>query len=202
MTVRDLYEVLGVARDASLSAIKAAYRRRAKDLHPDAGGDPEDFRLLKLAHDVLSDPERRKIYDEAGDLPETPPEGHQQARLYAAVGDTLLRILPQIKSPNYEDVLALLREAVAHQLRLTADQIPAVEQSLEKLTAIASRVQVKEGENILRSLIESRQESTRRQYEALLQERELYEDVQQFLDGYQYYVQIETVLISTDGGAF
>jgi hypothetical protein len=63
------YEVLGVPREASQEEIRNAYRRLAKDRHPDlAGGSAEEFSLLQEAHAVLSDSERRRQHDEALDL--------------------------------------------------------------------------------------------------------------------------------------
>src|SRR5918994_2615073 len=63
------YEVLGVPREASQEEIRNAYRRLAKDRHPDrTGGSTEEFSLLQEAHAVLSDPNRRRTHDEALDL--------------------------------------------------------------------------------------------------------------------------------------
>jgi molecular chaperone DnaJ len=65
--VRDLYEILGVSQDADESAIKRAYRRKARELHPDAGGDSEAFKELTAAYEVLKNPEARANYDRFGD---------------------------------------------------------------------------------------------------------------------------------------
>jgi molecular chaperone DnaJ len=69
-TMGDLYELLGVRPDASDEEIKRAYRRRARELHPDAnGGDPESeakFKEVSFAYEVLRDPERRARYDRFG----------------------------------------------------------------------------------------------------------------------------------------
>ncbi len=66
----DHYSVLGVARDASADQIKKAYRRLARELHPDANpGDAASearFRAATEAYEVLSDPERRARYDQFG----------------------------------------------------------------------------------------------------------------------------------------
>lgn len=65
----DHYEVLGVARDASSDEIKKAYRRLARELHPDVNPGAEAserFKLVTHAYDVLSDPKQRQQYDLGG----------------------------------------------------------------------------------------------------------------------------------------
>nr|AAC27389.1 DnaJ homolog [Babesia bovis] len=61
------YKVLGLSRDCSESEIKKAYRKLAIKHHPDKGGDSEMFKEITRAYEVLSDPEKRRIYDEAGE---------------------------------------------------------------------------------------------------------------------------------------
>jgi molecular chaperone DnaJ len=61
---RNYYIILGIAADASLDEVKAAFRRRAMDLHPDTSGlGSGPFLELQEAYGVLSDPERRRRYD-------------------------------------------------------------------------------------------------------------------------------------------
>jgi molecular chaperone DnaJ len=68
--VRDLYEILGVAKTASQDEIKKAYRKLARQYHPDKNaGDAEAeerFKEVQGAYDVLSDPAKRKQYDQVG----------------------------------------------------------------------------------------------------------------------------------------
>ena len=67
MAVRDLYEILGVDRNADQENIKRAYRRKARELHPDAGGNEDGFKELTTAYEVLRNPETRANYDRFGD---------------------------------------------------------------------------------------------------------------------------------------
>jgi molecular chaperone DnaJ len=66
---RDYYEVLGVSRDASEAEIKKAFRRLARELHPDVNSEPDAeprFKEAAEAYEVLSDAERRATYDRYG----------------------------------------------------------------------------------------------------------------------------------------
>lgn len=67
----DLYAALGATPADDHAAIRRKYRRAAKDAHPDKpGGSAEKFALVKTAHDVLTDPQRRERYDQTGDAGE------------------------------------------------------------------------------------------------------------------------------------
>ena len=67
---RDYYDILGIKRDASAETIKKAFRKLAKKYHPDSNaGNPQAEQMFKdvnEAYSILSDPEKRKLYDRFG----------------------------------------------------------------------------------------------------------------------------------------
>ncbi|MFN0131407.1 MAG: DnaJ C-terminal domain-containing protein [Phycisphaerales bacterium] len=79
MAKRDFYQILGVSKDATADQIKSAYRALARKLHPDvnkAADAAKKFAEVQDAYDVLSDPTKRKHYDQRGHAPpEQPGQG-------------------------------------------------------------------------------------------------------------------------------
>lgn len=84
MAKEDYYQVLGVKRDAKPEEIKKAYRRLARKYHPDVNpGDKaaeERFKGITEAHDVLSDPKKRGVYDRFGQYSDNLAEGINNAK--------------------------------------------------------------------------------------------------------------------------
>jgi len=91
---RDFYDVLGVPKHADQSEIQRAYRKLARQHHPDVNKDPTAetrFKEISEAYDVLSDPELRKRYDAFGEdfrrvPPDVSPEEWRRAQAYAGAG--------------------------------------------------------------------------------------------------------------------
>ncbi|KAL3894703.1 MAG: hypothetical protein SGPRY_013734 [Prymnesium sp.] len=64
----ELYARLGVSKGATEQEIKRAYRMLALKKHPDKGGDPEEFKAIAEAYAILSDPEKKRVYDATGEV--------------------------------------------------------------------------------------------------------------------------------------
>lgn len=75
------YDELGVPRDADEAAIRKAYRAKAKTAHPDAGGDEEGFAKISTALAVLTDPKKRKTFDDTGRIEADRPDNDRVAAL-------------------------------------------------------------------------------------------------------------------------
>jgi curved DNA-binding protein len=91
---KDFYALLGVSRDASQDEIQRAYRKLARQYHPDVNSDPaaeERFKDVSEAYDVLSDPQTRRRYDAFGPdfrqvPPDVDPDAFRRARATAGAG--------------------------------------------------------------------------------------------------------------------
>ena len=62
----NLYDTLEISKNEKQSNIKAAFHKKIKKCHPDVGGDPEEFKKVKHAYDILSDPNKRTQYNKTG----------------------------------------------------------------------------------------------------------------------------------------
>ncbi|MBQ9691221.1 MAG: DnaJ domain-containing protein [Eggerthellaceae bacterium] len=93
----DYYKVLGVAKGATEAEIKKAFRKLAREHHPDAGGDEAKFKEINEAYEVLSDEKKRKIYDQYGTAGGANPftGGYGQQNPFA--GDSWADILESIR---------------------------------------------------------------------------------------------------------
>ena len=119
--MNNLYDSLGVPKDASADAIRAAYRKKAQANHPDKGGDVSQFQAIQTAYDVLSDEKRRSRYDATGETDQGQSvEG--QARMYVA---SLLNAVMQGQADvRTTDILAVMRNQLAiDRSRVEAEKV-------------------------------------------------------------------------------
>lgn len=105
MATKDLYEILGIKRGASEKEIRSAYRKLARKYHPDVNpGDKaaeERFKEINNAHEILSDPEKRKKYDKYGDKWEYADQIEEMQRKQSA-GDFFRRSQRGYSSGDYD----------------------------------------------------------------------------------------------------
>lgn len=187
----DHYKTLGVARDATPEQIKAAYRRKASAYHPDRGepGEKEDrqqaMAAVNAANDVLSDPERRRHYDETGasERPLSPEEALQRE----AQAD-LAQLLRQILSDEHAgDPIRLAWERIAEGNDKGRSHIANLTAKVKRLTAKRELVRRKSGgENLVHAIIDGEVQQASRDLATVQRALEVGKAMGRILDDYEY----------------
>jgi curved DNA-binding protein CbpA len=171
----DLYGLLGVNPTATSGEIKAAYWRRAKNAHPDAGGSDQEFGSVKLAHDVLSDPDRRARYDRTGEVVGPEPDNTEQGAL-GLIGMMLEAVLTSDPDPIECDVVAVMKTQFLSQVGEVSRKLKLTNRSIERADRMRGRFRRnKPGDNIVERVLEWEIDALKRSArisEAALKQRE------------------------------
>lgn len=158
----NLYSILGVARGAALDAIKRAFRQRVRVHHPDAGGSAEAFAQLKLAYDVLSDDERRKRYDETGEVHDTSMESHLHSVAMSVLSRLTLDMITAHDDPSVLDLKEIGTQQLQASINKMREQLHAFDEALRRATKLQGRWSSDQGPNVLESMVAHQREELQR----------------------------------------
>lgn len=155
----DPYETLGLDRECTKAEVRAAFRAKARTLHPDVGGGAVAFAEAKLAHDILSDPARRARYDTTG---ATEAGGSAQndvargldvlAQAFNQVFDTALK-----QNANPEQILFVqsMESWLSANLQRNQHELAELKRQIALREKLAKRFRLKrkKGQNFMRRMI-------------------------------------------------
>ena len=144
----ELYDLLGVGKEATAADIKKAYRRKAKSEHPDAGGSSEKFTELTLAYECLSDDDKRDRYDRTGEIGGSSLDQELNQALSIATG-AINAVMQEIarrglKLENF-DVLGDAVRTIEAQIEATKDAIKQHQLEGAKLERLSLKFKAKKG---------------------------------------------------------
>lgn len=153
----DPYAMLGIERDADDQAVKAAYRKAAKGVHPDSGGDADAFARLQTCYDLLRDPVRRKVYDDTGFDPQLadPRDLKGLMLLEPLVNDVIL----DEREPGSFDPLAAMRRKLSDDIVKSRFHILELERHRNRVRQHIDRLGRKPGTDFLGSMLRARSQS-------------------------------------------
>lgn len=154
----DLYKILGVDKTADRVQIKKAYRKKAKNMHPDYGGSKENWGELQKAHDILMDEERKSKYDTTGDTSEKTPDN-----AYSSAVNTLAQAFNAImqecantgQSPLEVDIIRLVKGKIDNGIVEANKQIRILRNMLDIDKKMQGRFKAKK-ENVFESIVANR----------------------------------------------
>lgn len=144
----DLYEALGVAKDAKADEIRRAYRKAAKRAHPDGGGSVESFALVRCALDTLSDDKSRAHYDATGEVGEKPVDQTEAMAMTIAMNaiDSVLAAIAQRRArPEEFNVVSDATKHLRNLSREIVEKIANTKTNADQLRKLAKRFKAKKG---------------------------------------------------------
>lgn len=184
------YEVLGLGPDATPEEINAAYRAASKSAHPDQGGSVEEFIRVKGAAMVLLDPERRKRFDETGNLDEGKPD-NALAEVMEAIANFFISsidVSDQFGAPRLAD-LNLVDAATTHfknQVHGAKAHIKGIETKIKKFEKAISRLKSKRENDMVRSMLTHHVNSMKGLVDATQRQIKQFEKAVEILADYEF----------------
>lgn len=197
-----LYDELELTPDCSFEDIKQQYRLLAKKHHPDLGGDEEKFKRIKFAYEVLSDPSRRKQYDE-NKTTDVPIDIRKEA--INELAKLFFGLIPTFDCVNGNLVDKMKNETTAMQMRIKAN-IALNEGYIKNLQIVKDKLKIKNPneDDILMNFIDKQLESRYSDKKMFEHQLNITEYMIPILDNYNYgFLELfdESVSLQTDVGS-
>lgn len=139
------YEILDLPRDCTTAEVRRAYRKLAQQHHPDKGGDAEQFARLKLAHDILTDLDRRARFDATGDASETSPDNSLVEVLSFLSIAMQTAVVSQYECITQADLIALMRGHLQGAAANARQESQSISRAIAVWGDVAKRVTAKRG---------------------------------------------------------
>lgn len=186
----DLYFILGLTREATHADIRQAYRSLSLLCHPDIeGGDAAQFERVKEAHDILTDEESRKFYDETGQIKSRPVEGAENAELYGLITQLLMGALTNIADVDRVNLTETMR-VMLHDNRLQVEaQRKSMAKQQKRLQSVKDRMRRKAGatgDDILSKLLDGQLYAVAGALERLDANLAIQDRAKEFIEQYNY----------------
>lgn len=161
---KTLYEILGVKPDFTEEQLKKAHRKKVKKHHPDVGGDTENFTKIQEAYEILSNPERRRVYDLTGQVPHIEPnkDVEEAVELLSSKFRTKLDSLSN-KELLCKGITIGISVSLNEDIKTQEKAITYEKERIQLLTILGKRMKVKKRKqiNVAREVIEQQIEYSR-----------------------------------------
>lgn len=183
----DPYAELGLGRAAAEFQVKEAHRKAAKQHHPDKGGDRDKFERITKAALILRDPEKRRRYDETGEVDDGPSQASQDQMAVISLADQLLQGAISKVDPDHDDVIAMAMvlgdKSIAHNRQLLTQATGERDQ----LKRLAKRLKHRgEGSDFLTGVMRDKVAKAEQEMRGIEKSIKLHQDAMDLLDSYAW----------------
>jgi curved DNA-binding protein CbpA len=185
----DHYSTLDVFEDASQEAIRAAYRRKAKENHPDRGGNSEKMSKINRAYETLSSAARRLNYDRTGQ--DRPPDTERFAR-DMIIGQINAWLSSDV---NSGDLVKDITEVLDKEISQLHNNIAGIQKFCLKLQRRVNKLKFKgSGPDFVKIAIDTRIRETSQQAEQMRDKISQIQRAKEFLQNYDYEMELAIAL--------
>jgi len=180
----NLYDILGVSKNATFEEIKTKYKSLAQQHHPDKGGDPDLFKKIKHAYEVLSDPINRKRYDTTGHYDDGP---NIQTEALDHLSNLFFKLVPTINA-DLDDLVLVMKNESRQEKEDVNNNINACNNHIQKLNKIINKIKKKSnsGENFLKMFAENQLKMVHNELQNLKKRIAVLDVVIEILEDYHY----------------
>lgn len=197
MNAFDPYDVLGIDRDATESEVKMAFRKRAKESHPDSGGDRNEFEAVTKAHLVLKDPKKRSKYDRTGKIDDETPDNTVSAAMQCIASFIAMAVSVNLERGGVDPLSIDLVKEMRTQFREAISKIKVQKNTLKlaakKTRAISERMKRKKGDSPLNKVLEWQSRRYDEQISIKDQEIKAHEDAIVLLGDYEFTSDVDVL---------
>jgi curved DNA-binding protein CbpA len=199
----DLYEIVGVDKNATKDQIKKAYRKKAAKVHPDVGGDTEKFKELAKAYHIIFDQDKRKRYDE-GESAESISQAakSEDEEITQNLRVLFIQIVLQ-HDPKHTDIIGILKKHIEKQAP-ELERLIAVEKTLvERFETAIARLKITEGsENFLAISAKYQIDTFKRKIEAFENQKKIGIGMLKRIEAFSYEFEADPFLQQMQGQGF
>lgn len=181
------YEVLGVAKNATMDEIKKAHRKLATKHHPDKGGETDAFQRIQHAFEILSDPERRKRFDEFGDA--SNPKDLKSQMLNELAG-LMLVVIDQVDIER-NDIVHVMKSRINNEISKGQQVMSNLGQQIQKREKVIKRLTLKDaegGQNVMLNMLEASIGEVRQRLSQVSEAIDRMAQMREILEEYQYKI--------------
>lgn len=179
----DFYEMLGVSRNATAQEIKEAWKKISKTLHPDVGGNEEEFKTVKNAYETLIDPKKRDNYDLYG------ADNQQYELIIKACVDIFNHIIEQ--DPN--NIEKALDKYFENSYGEIGNTIRSSKREIEKYEKQFKRIKKAPKNNFLGNAIKDKIKGVESKISQVTTHREVFKSAQRLLHEYIFEERPENI---------
>jgi DnaJ-class molecular chaperone len=188
MHMRNLYETLGINKNANISDIKSGYRKKAKENHPDMGGDSIKFNEIHKAYSILRIPQKREAYDKTGQIDDSCSSIEDKIR--STILSIFVGIVGKVRDVTTIDIFEEMRKFIASKRYEIENAKEGLHDKLQTFEAVIKRIRIKnKKESVLFIIyIENIINSTKRDIEVKNEELKNNQKLLDFIKNYEYDV--------------